>query len=94
MGQELTWLAQILPAVADGDLKPFFETGYPIRNLKRQQAAQVWPIVQQICQLDGDCKEALATVLPLVRQMADQVAVGMIYSMARLASGEGSITSR
>ena len=85
MGQELTWLSQVLPAVADGDMRPFNETGYPLRNYKRQQITAVWPGIQAVCSA-GDCREILAMALPLVRQMADSITFGMIYSMVRLAN--------
>jgi hypothetical protein len=86
LGQELTWLSQVLPSVASGDLSSFFNTGYPIRNYKRQQLAQAWPMLQQMCAMGNDCREILDISLPAMRQAVDELAVGMVYVMVMMAS--------
>ncbi len=48
MGQELLWLAQVLPAAAEGDWKPFETTG----TLSRQQIRQYLPFLQQMLAQD------------------------------------------
>jgi hypothetical protein len=84
LGQELEWLGQVLPAVARDDLGPFTNTGYPLRNNKREQLAAIWPSLQAMCSL-GDCREMFLMALPVFRQLIDEVAFGMNYTMILMA---------
>jgi hypothetical protein len=83
LGQELTWLAGVLPAVAEGDREPFHTTGYPIRDDNRRAIAQAWPLMQMMCQTSG-CPE-LAAVMPELSRTIDEVALGTNYVLIMLA---------
>jgi hypothetical protein len=72
MGQELQWLAQVLPPAAEGDWGPYENTGTPMRN----QVRQVLPILQIASQMDPSLAAIVDNVMkqfePIV---ADQVAM-------------------
>ena len=70
-------------AIASG--APFLNTGYEIRNYKRQQAAAAWPLIQQMCAMD-DCRETLGIVLPEMKRQVDATGFAMIYAMVIMAS--------
>lgn len=75
MGQELLWLAEVLPAAARGNYQPY---NTPVTTT-RQMAYQVMPIYQMMCQMDPSlCQMVLAMLNDMTPQIEQQ-----IYAMAR-----------
>lgn len=75
MGNELLWLAKVLPAAAQGNFTPYSTTGTD----PRQMMSQVQPIYQMLCQTDPTmCQMALS----IVREMAPLIEQ-QIYALAR-----------
>jgi len=62
MGMELIWLSQVIPQTANGNSTPFLTTGTPWRL----QIKQVWPIYQQMMQLDP-------SMIPLMNQYLNMI---------------------
>ncbi len=74
MGQELVWLADVVPAAALGDWGPFVSTGTVSRLTFRQQ----WPLVQQMLVMDPSLGR-------LVEQTIYQIQPWVEYQVAVLA---------
>jgi len=86
LGQELTWLAEILPAVADGDLEPFLNTGYTLRNEKKQLAQAAFANVRAMCQMDpAGCRENFSMMVPALKKAVDETQYATAYSIVMLA---------
>ena len=76
MGQELLWLAKVLPSAARGDWGPYETTGTPMR----QQIRQVLPIYQQLMSMDP----AMAQIVQGMMQQFEPVAEQQILMLARM----------
>lgn len=74
MGQELIWLANVLPSIAQGNYTPYNSTG----TYTRQMLRQVWPIYQHLCQIDPSSCQPLFNTL---NQVSPQLEL-QIYSLA------------
>jgi hypothetical protein len=74
MGQELVWLARVLPPAAQGDYGPYNAAG----TLSRQAMAQVLPIYQVLCQMDSSTCELMVSMF---RQVAPSIEE-QIYNLA------------
>jgi hypothetical protein len=75
MGQELIWLANVLPAAAQGDYIPYNTTGTETRRM----ISQIQPIYQMLCQMDMSVCQMM---LGMFREMAPQIEQ-QIYVFAR-----------
>lgn len=75
MGQELLWLARVLPAAAQKNYTPYNTPG----TNTRQMMAQVLPIYQMLCQMDPSICQMM---LGMIRDMAPQIEQ-QIYVLAR-----------
>lgn len=75
MGQELLWLAEVLPAAAQGNYQPY---NTPVTT-SRQMAYQVLPIYQMMCQMDPyPCQMMQAMLNDMAPEIEQQ-----IYLLAR-----------
>ena len=75
MGQELIWLANVLPAAAQGDYTPYNTTGTDTRRMMYQ----VLPMYQMLCQMDPSICQMM---LGMFREMAPQIEQ-QVYVFAR-----------
>lgn len=70
MGQELLWLAEVLPYAAQGNYAPYNNP----TTTNRQMAAQVLPIYQMMCQMDPSvCQMMVAMLEELSPQIEQQI---------------------
>lgn len=75
MGQELLWLANVLPAAAQGNYTPYNTTGTDTRRMMHQ----VLPMYQMLCQMDpSSCQIMLGVFREMTPQIEQQ-----IYFLAR-----------
>jgi len=58
MGQELNWLAEVLPSVAQGNYTPYNSTGTETRRTLRQ----ILPMYQQICMFDPSICQMMTNI--------------------------------
>jgi len=75
MGQELLWLASVLPAAAQGNYTPYNTTGTETRRMMYQ----VLPVYQMLCTMDPSMCQMM---LGMFRQMAPQIEQ-QVYVFAR-----------
>ncbi len=75
MGQELLWLARVLPAAAQGDYTPYKTPG----TTTRRMMYQVLPIYQMLCSMDPSICQMM---LGMLREMAPQIEQ-QVYVFAR-----------
>lgn len=75
MGQELLWLAKVLPSAAQGNYTPYNTPGTPTRKM----ASQVMPVYRMLCQMDPSICQLM---LNLLNEMAPQIEQ-QIYILAR-----------
>ncbi len=75
MGQELLWLARVLPAAAQENYTPYNTTGTDTRRMM----PQVLPIYQMLCQMDPSICQMM---LGMLREMAPQIEQ-QVYVFAR-----------
>lgn len=68
MGQELVWLAQVLPSAANGNWNPYRTTGTQTRN----QLRQILPIYQMLRHMDPGVARIVDTVMGQYEQIAIQ----------------------
>lgn len=86
LGQELTWLATVLPSVAQGDLEPFLTTGYPLRDSKKEMAQMAFVNAQAVCQMDpAGCRDAQLMAVPALRTAVDETQFATAYTIVMLA---------
>jgi hypothetical protein len=64
MGQEIAWLAGVLPAAAEGNFGPYATTGTETRVMMRQALALVGPLVT----MDGEFAQMLGMTKSLLGQ--------------------------
>lgn len=70
MGQELRWLANVLPAAAQGNYVPYNTTGTQTRRTMNQ----VLPIYQMLCQMDPSiCQMMLGMLGEMTPQVEQQI---------------------
>jgi hypothetical protein len=75
MGQELLWLAQVVPAAAQGNWGPFNNTG----SMSRSNIRQVWPFYQQMMAMDPSMRAILDEVLGQVQPWAEYQVAVLVY---------------
>ena len=75
MGQELLWLARVLPAAAQGDYTPYKTPG----TTTRRMMYQVLSIYQMLCSMDPSICQMM---LGMLREMAPQIEQ-QVYVFAR-----------
>ena len=76
MGQELLWLATVLPTAAQQDWRPYYTTGRPWR----QQVREALPNIRQLGQLDPSVAPMLGAMLQVMQPYAEyQVAFFVIH---------------
>jgi hypothetical protein len=67
MGQELAWLAEVLPAAAEGDWNPYLTTRTLCRNLTHQDAIIRLKQLDQLAKISGN-SELIPQFLSLLKQ--------------------------
>jgi hypothetical protein len=77
MGAELQWLAQVLPAMANGNYQPFLTTG----TYMRQQMRQILPIMQMMLAMDPGAAQILNSVNAQFAPIAEE----QIFMLAMMA---------
>ena len=79
IGQELLWLAQVLPPAAQGDYAPYNTTG----TFNRRMMRQVLPQFQLLCQMQPSACQMM------MQMMSGQMPAleNMIFNLARQAGG-------
>lgn len=77
MGQELIWLADVLPAAAQGYYDPYTTTGTQTRLMMRNML----PMYQMLCSMDPSICQVM---LDMLNQMVPQIEQ-QIYALARQA---------
>ena len=75
MGQELLWLANVLPAAAQGNYTSYNMTGTATRRMMNQVA----PMYKMMCNMDPSICEMM---LGMLREMAPQIEQ-QVYVLAR-----------
>lgn len=83
LGQELAWLAEVLPAVADGNLAPYNAARSPSRILMREQM----PAIAMLEQIDPNAARLMRAEMQKAMTQYGPAFEQQIIAMARAHSG-------
>lgn len=78
VGQELIWLANVIPDAADDDWDSYENTGSWFRQEAKQQAAVSKEVLDRYGRLDPDINNILGSVMPLMDQWNIQYGIEYI----------------
>ena len=79
MGQELLWLAQVLPQGASGNWDPYLSTGTPTR----EQARQLLPVYRQLLVQDPAMVQIMDDMMAQFGPIVEEQIVTLASSMAK-----------
>ncbi len=80
IGQELQWLAQVIPDAAGDDWYNYNNTGTALRQLAMQEAAQYKAIIELYGAFDPELQSVLGAVTPQMNQFIDNYGIWYIIA--------------